>query len=211
MSDRTVWIVDGAYLMKAAPGRIDYLQLRNALEERLKRKFAEAYYVDSTSNPPTEGQDSFYTWLKSAPPRGPKMRVRLHRIKGLEVECPGCHVRFERAVQQGVDVAIATLIVKLSAQYDTLLLAAGDGDFEDAVRYVKEELHKEFWLAGFEGRVSADLQSYADEVIWLNDLWPRIRKPAPAPVRGSVLAFPMPPVRPQPPAEGAPSGEGPST
>lgn len=165
MPDRTIWIVDAAYLMKAAPARFDYLLLRNALEDRLHRKFAEAYYFESTPNPASETLESFHTWLKSAPPRGPKMRVRLHRLKSLHIECPGCHVRFDRDVQQGVDVAIATLIVKLSAQYDTVVLSTGDGDFEDAVKYVKEELHKEVWLAGFAGTVSADLQSYADEVI----------------------------------------------
>lgn len=209
MSDRTVWIVDAAYLMKAAPGRFDYLLLRNALEERMHRKFAEAYYVDSTIHPPTDPPEAFHTWLKSAPPKGPKMRVRLHRLKGLQVECPGCHARFERDVQQGVDVAIATLIVKLAAQnrYDTVLLAAGDGDFEDAVRYAKEELHKGVWLAGFEGSVSADLQSYADEVIWLDDLWNRIKKPGPAPVRGgsSIIHFPTNLIRPRPPGEGGSS------
>lgn len=86
MSNRTVWIVDAAYLMKSAPDRIDYLQLRNTLEERLKRTFTDAYYVDSALSSPTEQQESFYTWLKSAPPRGPKMRVRLHRLKSLHVD-----------------------------------------------------------------------------------------------------------------------------
>ena len=197
MSDRTVWIVDAAYLMKAAPGRFSYLLLRNVLEQRMNRRFAEAYYVNTTQNPTTDQQDAFHTWLKGAPPTGPKMRVRLHRLKSLHVECPGCHTRFDREVQQGVDVAIATLLVKLSAQnqYDAVLLSAGDGAFEDAVRFVKEELHKEVWLAGFNGTVSADLQSYADEVIWLDDLWPRIRKPAPAVTRDSVLRFPMPLIR----------------
>jgi len=72
---------------------------------------------------------------------------------------------------------------------------------------VKEELHKEVWLTGFEGKVSADLQSYADEVIWLNELWPRIRKPVPAPVSGgSILSFPTMPIQPQAPEEAPPSG-----
>ena len=173
MADRTVWIVDAAYLMKGAPGRFDYLLLRNALEDRVNRKFAEAFYVNSTPNPPTDQMDSFHTWLKTAPPKGPKMRVKLHKLKELHVECPSCHMKFDKEVQKGVDVAVATLIVKMAAQnqYDTVLLSAGDGDFEDAVKYVKEELHKEVWLAGFDGSVSADLQSYADDVIWLNDLW----------------------------------------
>ena len=77
-----------------------------------------------------------------------------------------------------MDVGIATLIIKLATQnvYDRLILSAGDGDFEDAIAYVKEELHKEFWLSGFEDSVSADLQSYANEVIWLDQFREDIRK-----------------------------------
>lgn len=157
MTRRTIWIVDGAYLMKAAPGRFDYLLLRKALEDAADTPFAEAFYLNSTPNPPTDQQDAFHTWLKSAPPKGPKMRVKLYKLKDLHLECPNCRHQYERQVQKGVDVGIATLAAKLGAQgqYDSLLLAAGDGDFEDAIKYAKEELHKEFWLAGFQGSVSA--------------------------------------------------------
>jgi uncharacterized LabA/DUF88 family protein len=75
-----------------------------------------------------------------------------------------------------VDVGIATLIIKLAAQnvYDRLILSAGDGDFEDAISYVKSELHKEFWVSGSSTNLSVDLQSYADEVLWLEDMSPAI-------------------------------------
>ncbi len=42
-------------------------------------------------------------------------------------------------------------MIKLATQnlYDRLLLSAGDGDFEDAISYVKSDLHKEIWISGF--------------------------------------------------------------
>jgi hypothetical protein len=41
-----------------------------------------------------------------------------------------------------VDVAIATLLIKLAVQkkYDRIILSAGDGDFEDAVQYVIDDI-----------------------------------------------------------------------
>ena len=106
------------------------------------------------------------------------MRVKLYKLKDVRNECPECHHQFDRQVQKGVDVGIATLIVKLAAQgqYERLLLSAGDGDFEDAIAFAKDELHKELWLSGFDGTVSADLQSYADRMIWLDELWKNIEK-----------------------------------
>jgi hypothetical protein len=62
----TIWIVDGAYLMKGAPTdamgrnrRFDY----NLLLERVERAVeptAERYYLNSTPNPPTDQQDAFH-------------------------------------------------------------------------------------------------------------------------------------------------------
>ena len=104
--------------------------------------------------------------------------VSLPRMKGLHPNCPNCNHVFDRQLQQGVDVAIATLVIKLAVAnvYDRLILAAGDGDFEDAIRYVKSELHKEVWLCGSEQNLSSDLQSYSDNVLWLENMSPAIDK-----------------------------------
>ena len=175
---KTIWIADAAYIMKAAPGRIDYLRLKQHLEALNGGAIYESYYLNSMPNPSSDAQDAFHNWLKLAPPAGPKMRVRLYKLKSMACECPKCHAKFPRQVQKGVDVGIATLILKLATQnqYERLILSAGDGDFEDAIDYVKSELHKEIWLAGFDNSVSGDLQSYADEMIWLNNDWDAIRK-----------------------------------
>jgi uncharacterized LabA/DUF88 family protein len=179
---KTVWIIDGAYLMKAAPGRFDYLRLKSLLTKLNGGEFSEGFYLNSTPNPPTDQQDAFHTWLKFAPPKGPKLRVQLYKLKHLNVRCQACNTEFAKDVQKGVDVGIATLVLKLASQgqYDRLVLSAGDGDFEDAIDYVKSELHKEIWIAGFNESISADLQSYADKVIFLNDYWKEIQKQADA-------------------------------
>jgi uncharacterized LabA/DUF88 family protein len=174
----TVWIVDGAYMMKGAPGRFDYVKLKNELEKLNGEPFLESFYLNSTPNPATDAQDSFHTWMKMAPPKGPKMRVQLYKLKDMRCECPNCGNQFERTVQKGVDVAIATLLIKLAVhnRYDRVILSAGDGDFESAVDYVKDVCGKQFWIAGFNGSISADLQSYADKMILVDSFWSAIQK-----------------------------------
>ena len=178
---KTVWIVDGAYLFnygKTRPNGIDYLKLKNELVKGNGGQIYEGYYLNSTQDPATDAQNAFHTWMKSAPPKGPKMRVQLYKLKDMHCTCPSCSHQFDRQVQKGVDVGIATLIIKLAAQnvYERLILSAGDGDFEDAVSYIKSELHKEFWLNGSQSSLSSDLQSYADNVLWLDDMIPAIDK-----------------------------------
>jgi uncharacterized LabA/DUF88 family protein len=178
MGKKTIWIVDGAYLMKAAPGKFDFLKLKREIERACGDPLFESYYLNSVSSSPNDSQDAFHAWLKSAPPRGPKMRVQLYALKDMHMVCPHCGQSFDRPVQKGVDVGIATLILKLAAQdqYERLILSAGDGDFEDAISYVKSELHREIWVCGFYDSISADLQSYSDRVIWFDDWWDLIKR-----------------------------------
>ena len=170
---KTVWIIDGAYLFNYGRTRpFDYLKLKNEMVRCNGGPIYETYYLNSISDPPTEAQNSFHTWAKSAAPKGPKFRVQLYTLKSVHNNCPACRHTFERSMQKGVDVGIATLIIKLAAQnvYDRLILSAGDGDFEDAISYVKSELHKEVWISGSQANLSADLQSYSDDVLWLEDM-----------------------------------------
>lgn len=177
---KTVWIVDGAYMLKAVPPgeKLDYLKLKSVLEQQNECCFAKSYYLNSIPNPLTEAQDSFHRWLMAGPPRGPGMYVQLYTLKEMSVCCPECGHHFSRQVQKGVDVGIATLILRLAIQdqYERLILSAGDGDFEDAICYVKTELHREVWISGFAHSLSADLQSYADRVIFFDNHWSALKK-----------------------------------
>jgi uncharacterized LabA/DUF88 family protein len=168
---RTLWIADASYLLHACPKHFDYLKLKHVLESCIGAELNQSFYLNSCGDPMTEAQNGFHTWLKTAAPQGPKMRVKLYKLKDLPVKCPACSTSFNREVQKGVDVGIATLIVKLAAQdhYDRLVLSAGDSDFEDAIAFAKEECGKEIVISGFSNTVSPDLQCYADRVIWLDE------------------------------------------
>ena len=180
---KTVWIVDGAYLFNYGRNRpFDYLKLKAEITRANGGPLHACYHLNSTPDPPTESQTPFHTRRAGGRPRGPKMRVQLYTIKDLNTTCPNCSHQFHRSVQKGVDVGIATLIVKLAAQgvYDRLILSAGDGDFQEAITYIKSELHKEFWLHGAMSNLSTDLQCYADQVLWMDDMHPAIDKDKPA-------------------------------
>jgi uncharacterized LabA/DUF88 family protein len=178
---KTVWIVDAAYLYnfgRTRPGGFDYLKLKNELVRANGGPIYESYYLNAAADPTAESQSAFHTWIKSAAPKGPQMRVQLYKLKDLHSRCPSCGTQFDRHVQKGVDVAITTLMIKLAAQdvYDRVILSAGDGDFEDAIAYVKSDLRKEVWLHGAQSTLSVDLQCYADKVLWLDDMVPAIDK-----------------------------------
>ena len=82
-----IWMVDGAYLMKASPVQFDYAKLKRELERALKLNFYESYFLNSTPNPPTDQQSSFHTWLKSAPP-WPKNASAALQAEGVARELP---------------------------------------------------------------------------------------------------------------------------
>lgn len=175
---KTIWIIDAAYLFNFGKSRpFDYLKLKNQIELANGGPLYESYYLNSSQDPSSDAQ-AFHTWLKTAPPKGPKFRVQLYKLKTMHMRCPDCGTSFERQVQKGVDVGIATLIMKLAVQntYDRLILSAGDGDFEEAIDFVKSDLHKEVWMCGSEKNLSPDLQSLADKVLWLEDMGQDIDK-----------------------------------
>lgn len=183
--EKIVWLVDGAYLFNAQRSvgpdyAFDYAKLRRWLEQ--DGEIRTAYFLNSTPNPPLDSQDKFHLWLKSAKPQGPHMRVLLYQLKEQRAKCPECEMEFTRPVQKGVDVGLATLIVKLAHrdEYDTLLLSSGDGDLKDAVDYVCGTLGKNVNLCVFRDSVSADLQSYANRIYWINEFAEEVRRIIPS-------------------------------
>ena len=181
-----LWLIDAGYLFNAQrtvrPGyQFDYLKLRRKLEE--SDAMWRAYYLNSTPHPPTDAQDAFHTWLRSAPPRGPQLITKLYELKHVRADrayceqcqtkvslsCPhGTTHRIGNQQQKGVDVALATLALIHRDRYGSLLLSSGDGDLMEAVEYLSEH-GKRIELAVFGEGVSTDLQARADDVFWIND------------------------------------------
>lgn len=173
MKTEAAWVIDAAYAnlaSRAVALNLDMLKLKRLLEEKVngKKPLKEGLYLNSVApEHQTESLNRFHTYLKSAD--GPQLKVELYGFKKQAHVCPCCKNSSYRSVQKGVDVAIAMRIIRLAEKYRQVILLAGDADFLDAIRYVKEKLNTNIVIAGFRGSISADLQSYADEVVWLDD------------------------------------------
>ncbi len=82
---RKLWLIDAGYLFNARHSvrsgyEFSYLRLRNYLE--LDGPNWRAYYLNSTPNPPSDGQDSFHRWMRSGPPFGPKIITKFYTWLG---------------------------------------------------------------------------------------------------------------------------------
>jgi hypothetical protein len=192
-ADRRLWLIDAGYLFSAqrsvGPGfQFDYLKLRARVEQA--GPLWRAYYLNSTPNPPSDAQDAFHTWLRSGPPRGPKLITQLYALKPVPADrayCQECATKvyltcpvdsqhhIGNQQQKGVDVGLATLALVHKDKIDTLLLSSGDGDLLDAVEHLSE-LGKRLELVVFREGVSTELQSRADVIHWIDEFADEVRR-----------------------------------
>jgi uncharacterized LabA/DUF88 family protein len=193
---RGLWLIDAGYLFSCQrsvePGyEFDYKKLREKVEA--EGPLWRAYYLNSTPNPPSDAQNGFHSWLRSAPPTGPKIITKLYELKRIAVDhayCQSCNAvttavcehsstggphRMHKEQQKGVDVGIATLGLTLINEYDTLILSSGDGDLLDAVEYLSQH-GKQLELLVFKAGVSTDLQARADRIYWIDDFKDDVRR-----------------------------------
>lgn len=169
---RGLWLIDGSYIYKAgksfqrknagyAKKGIDYKRLKSRIREEFGLTRLDGWYFNSTPDPATDAQNAFHSWLKTTEPAGPGIRVKLYDLKRKKIQCDSCKQEFSIQVQKGVDVGIATTALRLFGRYDAIILSAGDGDFEDFIRYIVEDQGKELFIAGFDGSISPDLQQFS--------------------------------------------------
>ena len=187
---RALWLIDGSYLYKARSScgqqfSLDYIKLRNYIER--DGKIWRAYYLNSTPNPPSDDQDKFHNFLRSASPGGPGIVTKLYELKQTNLDkgfCEQCDKlialtcpedktqekhRLYKEQQKGVDVGIATLTLTHMDQYDTLILSSGDGDLLDAIEHVSSH-KKNFELVVIgKNTVSTELQARADRIYWIDE------------------------------------------
>jgi len=187
-----LWLIDAGYLFNGQRTvgtgyRFDYLKLRRKLEE--SGEIWRGYYLNSTPHPPTDAQDGFHTWLRSAPPRGPRLITKLYELKHIDADrayCEQCHAKVDvqcpngaghelrNQQQKGVDVGLATLALIHRDHYDCFLLSSGDGDLLDAVEFLSEQ-GRRIELAVFMEGVSTELQARSDRIHWINEFAADVR------------------------------------
>jgi len=106
-----------------------------------------------------------------------KFLSALYNTPYLEVKLGISKQRGETSVEKGVDIMMATDLLKLAWEdsYDVAILVSGDGDFAYAVKTVKD-LGKHVEVAAFESNLSWELANIADkrhffDVEYFTELW----------------------------------------
>ena len=91
-------------------------------------------------------------------------------------ECFKCNKRFLFKYEKGVDVALAAELVIFggvrSEGLDRIILVAGDGDYKEAIRFVRREVGKDVQIMSWRRALSVDLEKLANKrTIFLDDHW----------------------------------------
>lgn len=184
------WFVDGAYITKVWQSlqrrdRPDYLKLRSLLERTYLdadqgETIEDAYYFTAEADPAKTS--SFHSALSFPPPTGPGLRVKsywlskrqLHwpaSLGGGPVVHPETGEPFELVQQKAVDVGLVFHMLRSFAtrRWRTLFLAAGDGDFHEAVQHLVENEGVDVHLIGTLNTISDELRPYARSIVRLDE------------------------------------------
>ena len=108
-----------------------------------------------------------------------KFLTALHNMPYLEVRLGTSKMRGDVAVEKGIDIMLATDLLRFAWEnlYDVGILVSGDGDFAYAVKTAKD-FGKHMEVAAFSANLSPDLAQIADthELFtpdYFADLWSR--------------------------------------
>ena len=170
---------------------IDGSNLYHSLEENCKR-----YDLDFAAFAAKlcKGRQLFRTYYYNVlrdPDRNPqayqdqqKFITALYNTPYLEVRLGGSKMRGDIAVEKGIDIMLATDLLRLAWNdlYDVGVVVSGDGDFAYAVQAVKD-IGKHVEIAAFPSNLSYELANAADyreffTPAYFSDLWSRNRTPA---------------------------------
>jgi uncharacterized LabA/DUF88 family protein len=192
IASTAAWFVDGGYLYKVwqnlhRTDKLDYLKLRRVLEStyldtNAGEKIEDAYYFNADQDPPTAKTNAFHSALSFPPPNGPGLRVKLYWLTrkllywpnsmgGGPVVHPKTGQQFELTQQKAVDVGLAFHLMRSfgNRQWRKLFLAAGDGDFHEAVQHLVEHEDVDVILIGTLNTISDELRPYARDIFKLDE------------------------------------------
>lgn len=144
--------------------KIDYLKLVKYISE--DTNLLRAYFYDGVPENIPLSKKKFLDALRK---QGVQLRTKI--LKNRTHLCTNCGKKDCRSVQKGVDVSLATDILRHAWQEtcQICIVVSGDEDYKDAIECVKDKGIK-VWIVAFKKSLSKELQLTADRVIFLDDI-----------------------------------------
>lgn len=94
-------------------------------------------------------------------------------------KCYSCKHKFLFKYEKGVDVALSAqmilFITRSNVHLERVILVAGDGDYKEAARYIRQEVGKDLQIVSWRWALSKDLEKLGNKPnIILDDYWKRL-------------------------------------
>lgn len=178
--EKSVILIDAENVLRAwmyhcstindSQARIDYHKLIIALSQGTN--LLRAYFYDGVpSNVPLNKKK----FLEALQHQGIQLRTKI--LKTRTTTCKQCGTSETRTIQKGVDVALATDILRHAWQNtcEICIIVSGDEDYKDAIECAKDKGVK-VWVCSFKPSLSSELARTADKIFYLEDLFGTIKR-----------------------------------
>lgn len=150
--------------------KIDYMKLIKKLSE--ETNLLRPYFYDAVPEHIPIKKKNF---LQALQHQGVQLRTKV--LKNRRYICTNCKNVDIRKIQKGVDVSLATDILRHAWQgsCEICIIVSGDEDYRDAIECIKDKGIK-VWVASFKKSLSNDVAMIADKVVLLDDIFHEIKQ-----------------------------------
>ena len=155
---------------KGVAEKIDYKKLEAVLSA--DTNLLRAYFYDGVPEAIPLKKKNF---LEALEKQGIQLRTKI--LKNRHNKCKACGDVSLRAIQKGVDVSLATDILRHAFQKtcEICIVVSGDEDYCDAILAAKD-LGIKVWVASFKSSLSSKVERNADRVFFIEDIFDKIKR-----------------------------------
>ncbi|MFH1072168.1 MAG: NYN domain-containing protein [Nanoarchaeota archaeon] len=149
--------------------KIDYKKLIQVLTKHTN--LLRAYFYDGVSENILAKKKNFLEALQKA-----GIQLRTKALKKKRMVCEHCGHQTIKEVQKGVDVSLATDILRHGFQRtcDICIIVSGDEDYKDAIDLVKD-IGIKVWVVSLRNALSSELEKTADKIFFIDDFVDQIK------------------------------------
>jgi uncharacterized LabA/DUF88 family protein len=172
---KTICFIDNSNIFggqQASGWRIDWARFQQYLEQN--GQVWQVHLFASEQDPPRAIQTNFYRFLKDQL----HWEIHLYELGRKSHTCSRCDNNDVTSAEKGVDVGLATkmMVLGVNKAYETAILVAGDRDYLETVKFVKN-LGLRVEIISWKGALAPALESESSSsVVLLDSLRGQIEK-----------------------------------